>query len=291
MSWNPAWAGLENSLAATGSWRQQWNGLADGPVTQQFSAHLPIAAIRSGAGVALENDALGPMRTTGGQLAISHQLQIGKKTTLSVGLSGGLQQLALDGSVLRTPEGVYIDPANPQHNDQNLPLGKEQATGATFGAGLFLLAGEWRAGAAVRQVLAPAARLGQNLNFQSRREYSIGLSRAFGLKNDWRLRPSLLIRSDFSEMQLDAAAELEVTEKWSGGLGFRGFSKKTTDALTFFVTTKINERTRLAYAYDAGLSALKTAHRGSHEVVLAYNLGKPIGEGRLPPRVSNPRFW
>ena len=58
LNWNPAYAGLDNSLSATGVYRAQWAGLEGNPVTQNVNVHMPLYILSSGIGINLENDEL-----------------------------------------------------------------------------------------------------------------------------------------------------------------------------------------------------------------------------------------
>lgn len=288
--WNPARAGSENSLSVTGIWRSQWNGLEGAPQTQQVNAHLPLNALRSGLGLVLENDATGPQRTTGGQFAWTYRLETRRGTLISAGLSGGFSQFTLDGSLLRTPDGIYTDPALPNHHDPTLPTGRESAGAPVFGAGLYIMPRKLEIGLAAQQILEPRWAFAQNLTVQARRTFSSMIARPFELTDDLVLKPSIFIKTDLAEWQMEISAMGQLRENWLGGLSFRGFAAKNRDALVFFVGTKLNERTRVAYAFDWSISALGQANRGSHELLLNYNLGKDLGKGRLPAVIYNPRF-
>lgn len=61
---NPAFAGLENTLVATGVYRQQWSRPCWRASCAAFNAHLPIYAISSGVGMRVENDVIGAHNTT-----------------------------------------------------------------------------------------------------------------------------------------------------------------------------------------------------------------------------------
>ncbi|MEL6143553.1 MAG: type IX secretion system membrane protein PorP/SprF, partial [Bacteroidota bacterium] len=75
---NPAYAGLDNSLSATGTYRSQWSGLPGNPVGQRLSAHLPLYIISSGIGFDAEIDELGARRYTRFGLSYNYQLVRGR---------------------------------------------------------------------------------------------------------------------------------------------------------------------------------------------------------------------
>lgn len=88
--------------------------------------------------------------------------------------------------------------------------------------------------------------------------------------------------------------EISTIFRWKenifAGASFRGLSSSARDAAVLLGGLRINERTTLAYSFDIPLSALQAANRGSHELLLRYELNKPIGRGKLPPVIYNPRF-
>lgn len=61
-NFNSAYAGLDESVSATGIFRQQWVGLEGSPSTQNFNVHLPLYMIKGSFGLGIENDALGAER-------------------------------------------------------------------------------------------------------------------------------------------------------------------------------------------------------------------------------------
>ena len=102
-AYNPAYAGLENTLVATGVYRRQWSGLEGAPETQHLNAHLPLYVINSGIGLKIENDVIGAHRTTQGSVSYNYQLELGRNTLLSAGIGIGFLQYSLDGAKLRQP--------------------------------------------------------------------------------------------------------------------------------------------------------------------------------------------
>ncbi len=288
--WNPAYAGMDNSLVATGVWRKQWNGLDGGPVTQHANVHLPVYAIRSGLGLLVENESPGAHRQTSGLLAWNYQMPVGRDGVLSAGLSGGFSQIVLDGTLIRTPEGTYPDQQIGSHNDPQLTYNKESAGAPVFGAGVFFVKGKMEAGLAAQQLGKSRWKFSQNLTLNSRQTISASAGRTFGISENLTLKPVFLVKTDFAETQMELTLVARLREKILGGVAFRGFSGKSRDAFTLFGGTKLNERTTVAYSYDITVSKLSTVSRGSHELLLQYNLGKELGKGRLPSVIFNPRF-
>lgn len=289
---NPAYAGLENTLVATGVYRQQWSGLQGAPATQHVNAHLPIYAISSGVGLRVENDVIGAHNTVQAALSYSYQINVSREALISFGLTGGWLQYTLDGNKLRAPEGTYAEPSF-SHNETVLPLGKVQAGAPIFEAGAYLQTKKWELGISAQPVFATALKEKGNGGFglQPVQHYFLYSSYAVPLGESLTLKPSLLVKSDFRETQIEVSAMARWRENTFAGASMRGFGNSAKDAAVLFVGFKLNEKTTLAYAFDIPLSSLSVAHRGSHELLLRYSLNKPIGVGKLPPVIYNPRFF
>lgn len=290
-AYNPAYAGLENTLVGTGVYRQQWSNLLGAPVTQHINAHLPLYVISSGVGLRVENDAIGAHRTTQAVLSYNYQLELGRNVLLSAGLSAGYLQYALDGTKLRAPDGVYAEPSF-NHNDQFLPEGKVQAGTPVVEAGLYLQTKNLQLGAAVLPAFAPVLTINDAdaLKIEPVRHYFFTAAYTLQVGDNLGVKPSAAVKTDFAETQMEISTLLQWNENIFAGASFRGFGNADRDAAVVIAGLRLNEKTTLAYSFDIPLSPLSSANRGSHELLLRYSLNKPIGAGKLPPVIYNPRF-
>jgi type IX secretion system PorP/SprF family membrane protein len=284
---NPAYAGLDNSLVATGVFRKQWTGLEGSPTTQALNVHLPIYYLNSGFGLKFENDVLGASKHLALTGTYSYQLVVGEGI-LSFGLEGGIVQRSLDGEKIRTPEGVYQGPDAFNHNDQILPLGLETAMTTTFGAGVYYQGERLEVGISAQNLSESEAQF-STLDIQLRRFFTLMGSYSFDVGRSFTIHPSLLVRSDLNQTQTDVSVIARYNENFFGGLGFRGYNTESIDAATLIAGFNLSTNLSLAYAYDLTLSNLNTVSTGSHEILITYNLNKVFGKG-LPPRIIyNPR--
>jgi type IX secretion system PorP/SprF family membrane protein len=290
-AYNPAYAGLENTLVATGVYRQQWSNLEGAPVTQHVNAHLPLFVISSGVGLKVENDGIGAHRTTQAALSYNYQLEFSRTAILSVGMSAGYMQYSLDGTKLRAPEGFYETPGF-NHNDPNLPEGKVSAGTPTFEAGIFLQAKNFQLSASALPVFAPnlVASGTDALEIKPVQHYFFSASYLFNVGENFGIRPSAIAKTDFVETQMEISTVFQWNENIFAGASFRGFGNSDRDAAVVLAGFRLNEKTTLAYSFDLPLSSLNAANRGSHELLLRFSLNKPIGAGKLPPVIYNPRF-
>lgn len=285
--WNPAFAGTDYSLVATAGYRKQWTQLPGSPQGQYISVQAPAALIGGGWGIQLENDRLGAGRWTAAQLHYSYHRALGN-SVLALGLGAGLLQRVIDGSQIRTPDGVYEPGVSPDHNDPQLPSGAEAGLAPVFHAGVFFRSARLDAGLGVRHLAANRISL-PSFSQPLARVFFLQFGTQFDLGRKLSLAPALLVQTDMIQTQTNLAARFNFQDNFFLGAGFRGYSGDTQDALILMGGVKISDNLALAYAYDMILSGLQPVNTGSHEIVLQYNLNKPIGRGRLPNIIYNPR--
>lgn len=287
MHWNPAYAGLDNSLSITGGFRKQWVDLEGSPTSQNLNLHMPLYIVSGGIGLNVENDVLGPERRTAATLAYNYQMPVGGGR-LSIGLAGGIVQRALDGSKLRTPEGNYDEPGIIEHNDNLLPLVEETAIVPTFDAGIYYQS-EWlEIGISSKNLVEMTADFSTISQTLTRNYFAI-VDAHLELSSMFKLHPSIFVRSDFVQTQTDVSLRVQYNDNIFAGASFRGYNTNSIDAVAMIVGLNLSEKFTLAYAYDLTLSDLNLVSNGSHEIMLNYNLNKPIGEGRPPNIIYNPR--
>ncbi|MEQ8704384.1 MAG: type IX secretion system membrane protein PorP/SprF [Phaeodactylibacter sp.] len=289
-NWNPAYAGMENALVATGIYRSQWQGLPGNPVTQNIGVHLPVNIIRSGMGLTLENDELGARQRTTGTLSYNYQMELGRWGILSAGGSAGYAQRTLDGEALRTPGGDY-SPSDGIliHNDDLLPVTAISGSTLTYGAGVYLLTERFEAGLAVRNITEPIAPISDALSMQLSRAFFFNAEGHFDLSSMISFHPAVLVRSDLAQTQTDVAALFHYNDNIIAGASFRGYNSNSIDAVAMILGFKLSDNITVGYAYDFTLSILNQVSNGSHEVMVSYNLNKTLGTGRPPKIIYNPR--
>ena len=97
-------------------------------------------------------------------------------------------------------------------------------------------------------------------------------------------------KSDFIEIQTDISSVFQINGNIFGGISLRGYNSTSIDAMAFIIGIQLDKHYTLSYSYDLGLSGLRRAHEGTHEILLNYNLRKMIGTGQPPKIIYNPRY-
>lgn len=286
--YNSAYNGLDESLSITGVFRKQWVGFAGTPLNVNFNAHLPIEFISSGVGIGFEYDVIGAYKNMSIRGSYSYIFDFGKSGKLSLGLAGRLLQKNLDGSKLLTPEGDYESGIN--HNDQVVPVANETGLSFSFDAAVYYKHKYFDVGLSAINLTQPTLQLATDAQITYNRAYFLNATGNIPLSDKFDLHPSILLKTDFVKFQPEIALLLKWNEMVFGGLSFRGFDARSTDALVFIAGMQITPNLMLAYAYDLSLGSLNSFNSGSHEVVLNYNLHKKIGKEIPSKIIFNPRF-
>ena len=287
VQFNPGYAGLDNSLSVTGSYRTQWTGLEGQPQSQRVSAHLPVYFLSSGFGVEAELDQLGARQLNRFGVTWNYQL-VRRSSVWSLGVSARYMQMTLNGGELRTGSGDYSEPGFIVHNDDLLPTGSEGAGGFSLTAGLYYQSERLEGGLSVRN-LNQATLSYPGLDYELGRQYHGYLRARFDVLNAWQVSPMVLVMSDGTQHQLSVGGIAQYEENIFGGVAYRGYNNVTNDALVVMAGVNLTDKISVAYAYDLTLSELRSVQDGSHEISLKYNLRQRIGAGVPPPIIYNPR--
>ena len=287
VQFNPAYAGLDNSLSVTASYRTQWTGLEGQPTGQRISAHLPVYFLSSGFGIEGERDQIGAR--TMNRFGASWNYQLVRPTAVwSLGLSTRYQQMSLNGGLLRSVDGNYSEPGVIVHNDDLIPSGTEGAGTLTLAAGLYYQAERLEGGVSILN-LNEGTITYPGLDYQLGRQYHGYLRARFDLLRAWDVSPMLFAVSDGVQHQLSFGAIARYNENIFAGVAYRGYNNATSDAVVLMAGLNLSDKISVAYAYDLTLSELRTVQDGSHELSLKYNLRQRIGAGVPPPVIYNPR--
>lgn len=284
---NPAYAGFDFSLNVTGIYRSQWNEFATAPKSQNINAHVPLYILNGAIGINVANEQIGYLNHTLGTVSYNYvyESSIG---LFSGGAKLGILQSVLNGNALRSPDGIY-EGATFSHNDPTLSEINEQGLGVIYGVGVYFIGDFFEGGFSISEL--PTQRLQLNNTTVELSPYlNFYVESGFVVNDQLTITPSIMLRSDLVEVQTDISVVAKLSGNIFGGVGLRGYNSRSIDAATIIAGWQFNENYTLSYAYDIGLSQLRTSHEGSHEILLNYNLNKLIGAGLPPKIIYNPRF-
>ena len=286
---NPAYAGSVDALEVSALHRSQYVDLSNRFIASQgFNINIPVYLISSGVGVTVMNDFIGYQRSTYVALNYDYRKNF-KWGKMGIGIGAGLIQTSIAGDKLRTPEGDYSTGVN--HNDNLVPQTLQNGIAPDFSFGIYFNNQKYYAGASINHIALSSASIKTNsgktkLNFSRNLFFTGGYD--FTITPKLRLMPSAIIKTDLKKVQVDFSATFTIIQNIITGISFRGYSKKTIDALGLMLGFNY-KGFQLIYSYDANLSYLNHFNSGSHEIGLSYQylLKKKESRGYL---YHNPRY-
>lgn len=271
---NPAYAGSRDVLSTVLDYRDQWVGFDGAPVTQTFSAHMPLQNKSTAVGVIVTNESIGIINNTSifGNYAYRVRLNSGM---LAFGLKAGIELYKENDSqlTLQTP-GV-----SPFLNNGNYLL-------PNFGAGVYYYNARYFLGLSLPTILSyresPAGNSYTAYNDAQNYNILFNAGCLINVNEYFKLKPSTLIQYTLSSpVQCDLNLNAYVLKD---GILSIGASYRINEAVVGIVEFQLNTQLRIAYSYDYTLSALGNYSSGSHEITIRY-------EFKYIVNALNPKFF
>lgn len=299
---NPAVAGIENYTDVKLSHRHQWVGLDGAPVTTYLTIHAPLqksdydretattfhasgenprgnaywqdytaADPHHGIGFTVLNDKTGPLSRFSASVAYAYHLGISPKTSLSAGISAGVQNMRLDAGKLDFGP-INTDPAVAGSGLLN-------RLRPDISAGLWMYSADYFLGVSAQQIVpsrltfaedtvkAEQGKLIPHLFFSG--GYRLALS------DDFSLLPSTMVKylGRSAPVSWDVNAKLQYQDLiWAGG------SYRHKDGFAAMLGLNVNSTFNIGYSYDLTTSRLNTVSKGTHEILVGFLLGNRYGD-------------
>jgi type IX secretion system PorP/SprF family membrane protein len=287
-AFNPAYGGMDFELRFNGTYRSQWTALEGQPISYDFNAQLPLYAAYGGAGIHVESETLGPRSMTRYSVSYNYVLSTGLGI-ISIGLRPSFYQWTWDGSQLITPGGNY-EGTSIEHLDPALVESSISTQSFNVGAGVHFQNEQMKVGIFTRQLLQAQIGILDDFGYNTQLEAGAYVVYQYDWSNRITLQPSGMMMTDGNRWQAAVKFGTLIDDAYYVNLGWRGFTQNSLDALILGGGIKLSDQFWAYYNHDVGLSGLRNAHNGTHEIMLVYRLNRKLG-GVLPPRVIyNPRY-
>ncbi len=277
----PAYAGVDGITRFTAIHRSQWLGyeasFGDGgaPSTQMISFNTPIHKLKSGAGLYVLNDRLGPVNNLEAQVSYAYHLGI-KESKLSFGVKAGIYSQSINGDRYRA---IHKD-------DPLIVSGKESQIRPDLGVGVFYRSEKYYAGVGFNHILRsefdygidPAkTALTNHLNITGGYFYEVSF--------DLKLQLSGAVRSDLNTSQLDFAGIAYHKDTMWGGLAFR-----QGEALSMILGYALlkDKSLKIGSAVDLVIIDTQAKENFSLEFMVMYDLPVVVGPGKKV--IRTPRY-
>jgi len=304
---NPALAGVEDYWDAKLSHRHQWVGLDGAPVTTYATIQGPLsrsifgretpATVHPGGnnpmgedfyrdytsttphfglGFTVINDATGPLNRFAAYGTLAYHIPISGRTSISAGVSLGLQNLRLDAAKLDFGSQYPVDPAVAGSGYLNQV--KPDVT-----LGVYLYSANYFLGISAQQVVPEKVGFGNpkisgdSIIITGKQVPHLFLQGGYRmlLSDDINFLPSVTLKYiDPLPVSIDINAKLQYRDLlWVGG------SYRPKDGYAAMLGMNISNTFNIGYSYDVTTSSLNTVSRGTHEILVGFLIGNHYGDG------------
>ncbi len=291
---NPAYTGAREVLSIRALYRDQWSGkknggIAGAPKTTTFSIHSPFKREHFAMGFWYVNDRLGPEHKNQFNVTYAYRLNLGKKVKMSLGLSAGLLWYKNNLQNL-----ITADPSDPTFSENVSRVLPD------VGAGLYIYHPNFYFGASVPNFIKGDLTTKSMIDGKSKRSphFVFMAGGAIPAGKVLYIRPQFQYRylanaEGMMPHTLDVNLSFLIYNRVNVGFQYRtsaknkneGVNLKDPDSFDFMLEVWPTKQLMIGYAYDYTLTRLGNYNRGSHEIMIGYDLALE------KKRVITPRYF
>lgn len=262
---NPAYAGNREALSMNFFQRNQWVGIKGAPKTTSITIDQAIKEGKMGWGIQVYDDRLGVEAATGFNGMLSTRIRVSEKGILSGGLSFGMMNYRIN-----------LNEVNNRNNTNDpsfVVTDKPSKWNPSIGMGVYYNTDRFYASVSTPSVLKSRLASYENFNTSIQKSDAFHLfanaGYVFDINEDIRLKPSTMVKM-VSGAPIEADLNMNI---WLKDLLGIGGSYRTGDAFVGIIELQATSQIRFGYAYDVPFNPLKYFTKGSHELMLRYELG------------------
>lgn len=261
---NPAYAGSKEAMNVTLLHRQQWVNFPGRPITTSFSLHGPLLQNKMGLGLSVLNERIGVLNRNMAYVSYAYRIKTGLKSTLALGLMGGIHNQVNKFNELQLNNDGSTDP--------NF-IGSASTIAPNFGSGLYFNNKTFFAGLSVPRMIEDKVKFGTNGAVEvstkinpNNFHYYFTIGNVFTLSKDLKLKGQAMVKAvQNAPIQYDLSANFLIKEIIWAGVSYRNGS-----AISAILGMQVNAQFLVSYAYDYHLNAIQNYSQGSHEIALNY---------------------
>jgi type IX secretion system PorP/SprF family membrane protein len=287
---NPALSGIENYTDLKLSARDQWIGFEGRPQTFYLSVHAPLgkkdfktsatsykvpgqnprgtsywqnytaSEAHHGIGLSIVNDITGNYNVFTANVSYAYHLGLSANTNLAAGFSGGFSKVNYNRAKSSAPNDPGIGPGG------NVIY----KTRPDLNTGLWLYSADYFVGLSAKQIVPQTvAFVNDTLGLKLSPHLFATAGYRFLINEDVNAVPSVMIKSvSGAPTQIDVNLKCQYQDLLWLGAGYR-FGNGYTGMVGLNVANTFN----VGYAYDYTTTAINTASRGTHEIIIGFLLG------------------
>ena len=265
-AYNPAAVGESDLIDIVFMHRFNMISMPSGGSTTFLNVNSPLkfGKGKHGVGVNLMKDEVGWLTNETYSIQYAYKTKIADGH-LSIGAEFGSVNLGFSGDSV----AQHTIKLGTYHisGDDAIPQTNTVGSGFDMGLGVFYTLNNWYAGASFRHLNKPTVKWG--INSEYRQPGVIYATGGFYKKLDnpkYLLKPSFLVKSDFTKVQVDLSSRLEYDNKFWGGLTFRPLS-----SVVFLAGAELPGGLSAGVSFDVPTSRLVVSRVGSLEVMVSYS--------------------
>ena len=269
---NPASAGSRDVLATSLTFRDQWTGIEGAPTTGMFSIQMPLKSKKIGLGAEILSDRMGPRTTTGALFSYAYRLPL-LKGKLSFGLRMGIYNYVFDWNKMD-----YKDLNDAYYVNNSATRTSKLTPTGDFGMHYYTRTFYWGLGMThLNRGKVTNLAVGDTAARQAF-HYFMPISKAFEV-GSVVINPTILVKgATNAPTEVDINCNVLLKERLWLGASFRsGYG------VVLLTQYQINEKLKAGYSYDLGSNKIGKAGKGSHEIMIGYDINI-LGNKILTPR-------
>ena len=256
---NPAHVGVEGTIL-TSNFRSQWVGMNGAPEIQSFSFGTTMND-KMGLGLSVVNDRVHIISETQIYADYSYKLSFATDKNLYLGVKAGGSFLNIDVNAL----GITNDALLAENVSKFNP---------NVGIGAYYKADKYFVSLSIPRLLSDTRyELNDNtlsLSAADKMHIYFGAGYTYALGNNVDFTPSFMARyTDAAPVSLDLSATAKFYDKFELGMTYR-----LNESIGFVSMLRASDWMKIGYAYEATSSAIQNYSRGTHEVMLIFDLNK-----------------
>jgi type IX secretion system PorP/SprF family membrane protein len=293
---NPALSGIENYVDIKVSARDQWVGLNGAPRTAYFSIHAPLgkkdlktsatsydipganprgsaywenytaSTAHHGIGFNVVSYKTGLYNQFSAVASYAYHIGLSPRTNMAAGFAGGIRKIGYDRSKA-TPADIN-DPAIGAGDNAAYKLKPDVS------AGIWIYSATYFFGVSAQQIVPQNVELNDTLGFKLVPHLFVTTGYRFLLSEDVNAIPSLMVKY---VNPLDPQFDLNIKFQYRD-IFWMGASYRLQNGYAAMLGLNVGNTFNVGYAYDFTKTALNTASRGTHEIIIGFLIGNRYGD-------------
>lgn len=267
---NPAAVGANDMINVLGTFRSQYAGFENAPITYYVSADIGfnIKKTKHGAGLAFYDNIAGLYRYQDVNLMYAYRIPI-KDGHLACGILVDFSTTSVD------KDKANISNIKSEYHDSSDPAlsGALNDFKMDLGAGVSFICPKWYAGISLFNILQPKYQITEKLSFKRKMNLKFLGGYNISFNNPlYKLKTYAIVNTDFVTATGQIGANLEYKESYWGGLAYR-----INGAVVFMAGVRVLNGLVIGYSFDLPTSNLiKSA--GCHEILISYSFNVDLSK-------------